>query len=57
MVCLFVFKFIYFERQTECVCAGEGQRERGRERIPSRLHTVSTEPNTGLDLRNSEIMT
>ena len=25
-----------------------GQRERERERIPSGLHTVSSEPNTGL---------
>ena len=27
------------------------------ERIPSRLHAVSTEPDAGLDLRNREIMT
>ena len=33
------------------------QRERERERIPSRLHTVSTEPNAGLELTNREIMT
>ena len=38
-------------------------RERGiervteRERIPSRLHAVSTEPNTELKLTNHEIMT
>ena len=32
-------------------------RERGRERIPSRLCAVGMEPNLGLDLRNSEIMT
>ena len=32
-------------------------RERGKERIPSRLHAVSAEPNTGLDLTNHEIMT
>ena len=39
--------------------AGKGQGERGgeRERIPSRLHTVSTEPHAGLDLTNREIMT
>ena len=30
--------------------SGRGQRERGREIIPSRLHVVSTEPNTGFDL-------
>ena len=38
------------------VCVGEGQRE-GRERIPSRLSTVSTEPGAGLNLTNLEIMT
>ena len=36
--------------------AGEGQRERERERIPSRLCSVSTEPNTGFELMNHEIM-
>ena len=38
---------------------GKGPRERGREgeRIPSRVHTTSTEPNAGLELTNSEIMT
>ena len=37
--------------------AGEGQREREIERIPSRLHAVSTEPNAGLKPMNHEIMT
>ena len=32
-------------------------RERERERIPSRLCTVSTESDTELDLTNREIMT
>ena len=43
---------------TETVQVAEGQRERERkrERIPSRLRTVSTEPNVGLDLTNGEIM-
>ena len=38
---------------------GEGQRERERERerIPSRLCTVSVEPNVGLKPMNCEIMT
>ena len=31
--------------------------ERGRERIPSRLHIASVEPNAGLELTNHEIMT
>ena len=41
--------FIYFEREREH--AGmEGQR--GRASISSRFHTVSTEPDLGLDLEN-----
>ena len=32
----------------------EGQRERGRERIPSRFCIVSTEPDAGLDPTNQE---
>ena len=40
----------------------KGQRERERERrererIPSRLHTTSVEPDTGLQLTNCEILT
>ena len=42
-----------FERERER--AGKGQR--GRERIPSRLHAASIEPNGGLELTNSEIKT
>ena len=41
------------KRENEC---GRG-RERGRERITSRLHAVSTEPYVGLDPTNREIMT
>ena len=37
--------------------AGEDQREREKERIPSRLRAVSEEPHTGLDPTNWEIMT
>ena len=41
---------------------GEGQRESGRHRIPSRLQApgselVSTEPDAGLELTDREIMT
>ena len=32
-------------------------RGRGRERGRERIHTVSTEPDSGLDLMNCEIMT
>ena len=35
----------------------ETERERGRERILTRLHTVSTGPDAGLKLMNCEIMT
>ena len=47
-------KFIYSER--EKVQVPEGQRERRRERIPSRLYAVSAEPNAGLRLTNCEIL-
>ena len=33
------------------------EREREGERIPSRLHAVSAEPNVGLELRNHAMMT
>ena len=59
----FIFKyilslFIYFERERERahVCQQGRGRERGKERIPSRLYTVSMEPNVGLDLTKREIM-
>ena len=42
---------VYFKREREC--AGKEQRDRGREKIPSRLHAVSTEPNLGLNLMRS----
>ena len=44
-------------RDRESERASRGGKERGRERIPSRLHIVSTEFNAGLELRNHEIMT
>ena len=57
--CNFVFEmFIYLERRGESAraCAlGRGQREREKERIPSRLHAVSTEPDVWLELMNHEI--
>ena len=34
----------------------EKGRERKRERIPSRLHAVSAEPNMGLHLTNHDII-
>ena len=35
----------------------QAERERQRQRIPSRLHAVRIEPNTGLDPTNREVMT
>ena len=54
--CFFLFFFNFFIknyfwlflRESETVWVGECQRERGRERIPSRLCTTSTEPDVGL---------
>ena len=37
--------------------SGEGQRERRRERIPSKLCTVRVEPDVGLELTDREIIT
>ena len=51
----FFLMFTYFK--TESKHAWESDRERGRERIPGRLCTVRTEPSTGLELTNHEIMT
>ena len=47
-----VYLFILRENED----TGEGQRERGRERIQSKLHVASTEPDTGLKPTNHEIM-
>ena len=38
-------------------CGAEGEKERRRERIPSRFCAVSAEPNMVLKLTNCEIMT
>ena len=51
----FFFKFIYFER--ERTSRGGSERERERQRIPSRLPTTSTELDAGLKVMNHEIMT
>ena len=65
LVCLFVFfsfvliMFILRERERERASASGGgvETETGRQRIPSRLHIVSTEPHAVLELTNCEIMT
>ena len=43
-------------RQRICAGVGEGQREKG-ERISSRFHVISTEPDAELDPKNREVMT
>ena len=49
------YLFIYFEKEKE---SKQGRdTERRKERISSRLHVASTEPNTGLSLMNHEIKT
>ena len=54
-----MFLLIYFEREreTERESRGGADRERGSERIPSRLCTDSTEPDMGLEPMKSEIVT
>ena len=51
--------FIYSEGESgnTRVPAGEGRRERGRQRIPSRFRADGTEPNTRLDPVNREVTT
>ena len=51
---LLSFFLSYFERKCKQV---RGREKQEKERIPSRLHAVSTEPDVGLKLMNSEIMT
>ena len=53
-----VFKKCLFIFETERDCEGGRRgRERGRQRIPSRLCAVSAEPNVGLEFTSHEIMT
>ena len=50
---IFLHLFVLRERERE----REGEREREREKESQAGSTVSAEPDLGLDLRNSEIMT
>ena len=45
--------YLFWEKERESVCTGGAESEGERERIPSRLHTVSV----GLEPTNHEIMT
>ena len=57
-VCLGGLHYLFFKVDLFILKERKGRgRERGRERIPSRLCTVSTEPSLELHLMNGEIMT
>ena len=45
------------ERDTDSASGGGAERDRGRQKITSRLHTASTEPDAGLYPMNHEVMT
>ena len=45
------------ERESMCMCEQGRSRQRGGERILSRLHAASTEPDVGLKLMDCEVMT
>ena len=51
----YFFKCLFILRERER--ASKGGAEREGDRIPSRLHAVSAEPNMGLKPTNCEIMT
>ena len=59
MMFIYLINYIKFESENTCVHIHMSRRgeERGREKIPSRLHAGSTEPDEGLDPTNCEIMT
>ena len=53
----FFLSLFIFEREREREYKQGKDRERGRERIQSRLHTVSTEPDEELEPTKYEIIT
>ena len=52
---VYFFLSLFILRERECESRGGAEREEEREN-PSRLHTVSAEPDMGLKLANCEIM-
>ena len=56
--CLKIFFIIYFLRERDSMSRGGAEREGDAEpEAGSRLRAVSTEPDAGLELTNSEIVT
>ena len=49
--------FVYFEREKVCVSRGGAERLRERESQAGYTLSISAEPDMGLNLMNSEIMT
>ena len=49
--------YLFMLRERECMSRERAEKDRERERIPSRLHAVSTEPDAGLEPTNHKIMT
>ena len=59
-VSVFLFLNVYLflrDRERKSTNGGGAERERERDRIPSRLHAIGTEPDSGLELTNREIVT
>ena len=56
MIVIF-FLSLFGERERENAQEHEQEKGREREKIPSRLHRVSTEPDVGRRCTNHEIMT
>ena len=54
---MFVYLFLRVRRRDRERAYEPGRCRERRERIPSRLRAVSTEPDVGLELRNHKIMT
>ena len=49
--------YLFFERERERASQWGRGRERGKEKIPSRLHTFNAELDARLELTNHEIIT
>ena len=54
---LFLIVYVFILRERERARTSKGGAEREGDRIQSRFHAVSSEPDPGLELVNHEIMT